>query len=659
MHLERLEINNFASYYGEHHIDLHCSEECPVVIVVGGTGYGKSSLFDAINWALYGTDYEPDLIKRRKRKIIDYLNESALRDAASRGGQMEMSCTLYFEHDGIHYYIMQALAARAVVSSNGRISAQQTDRSTDLYEIRPDGDHRPLEYNTIFLDEILPSNVRDYFLFDGDRIHNLSNPGASQEVRDAIYRVVDLELIQNAKNHLLQIAKEYQREAKRESSGLLEDVESRYEIATEDLEKLKDERKNLEKEIEAISTQIKKLETRLQDLPDTSALQERRENFERQLSQANQRYDAAVIRIRELSSMAVLSIAATPVLELTKALDAKRTTGEIPKQISQRLLRDILKVERCICGTDLNENPRALEIITQRLNEEMNKASGQELLELFYKLGSASSIVSTSLEEVRTKDRELDDLHEQRRELDLAIKQVDAELELLPKDDIRELTRQLKERRDSLLSTDRKIQHLRRRISDKETEIDNLDKQRKELAQKQKKVKRAQTRERIARQSAEQLESIYEEFAEDSRRAIEELTKQEFQQFVKSASSYHVALTEDYELQVLDSHGNIALQRLSMGQSQCLSLAFITAISRVSEKNPPLVIDMPFGRLDQRVHQEVSDRLPQLTNQLILFLIPDVEWNDTTMSNLYDKASHVYELDFDEGQRETHIIRVD
>ena len=95
-----------------------------------------------------------------------------------------------------------------------------------------------------------------------------------------------------------------------------------------------------------------------------------------------------------------------------------------------------------------------------------------------------------------------------------------------------------------------------------------------------------------------------------------------------------------------------------MGQSQCLSLAFITAISRVSEKHPPLVIDMPFSRLDPGVHESISQRLPKISRQAILFLIPEVEWNNNTKTNLSTYANHIYEMGFDEQHRQTSITAI-
>jgi DNA sulfur modification protein DndD len=658
MHFERLEILNFASYYGEHSLDLGCNPDCPVVIILGGTGYGKTTLFDAVNWALYGTDYERDLVKRRERQIIDYVNESALRDVEATQSSVEMSCTLYFEHEGVHYYINQALVAQPVQSDEGKLTPIQTNRTTALYEITSSGDHKRLKYDTIFLDEVLPNNVKDYFLFDGDRIYNLSNPGASQEVREAIFRVVDLELIKNAIGHLSDVATEYRRVANRESTGELSVVEEKYANAHERLSQLKAEEENLKEEERAIKAQIEALEEKLKNLPDTSRLQERRSQFIQQLQQVEADQESVTAEIRTLCATVALAFAREPILNLANEIDSKRQKGLIPKKVSQALLKDLLELKRCICGTEFQEEDQIFQALTARLEAERAKSSGQELLELLFQLRTASDLVGEAVQQLNEKDGELQRLQEHRRELDIAIKQIDSELEKLPKEDVAALTSEVKERRNAQISIVRKLQQAADRIAQCQDEIKEYGKKREALSKKQENVQKLQRRERLAQRAADELEEIYETFAEDSRQAVEDLTKQEFRQFVQSAAAYQVALNEEYELQVLDSHGNRALQRLSMGQSQCLSLAFITAISRVSEKNPPLVIDMPFGRLDRDVHDEVSTRLPEITSQLILFLIPEIEWNEVTAKNLQPQASHIYRLEFDKANRETTITKL-
>lgn len=662
MHFERIEIQNFASYFGEHSIDLKCSPNKPVVIVLGGTGQGKSSIFDAINWSLYGTDYERDLIDRRERQIIDYVNESSLKEAEANKQCVEMSCTLYFEHNGVHYYINQALVAEPARNAEDKLSPRQTDRTTALYEITPSGDHKRKQYDTIFLDEILPNNVKDYFLFDGDRIYNLSNPGASQEVREAIFRVVDLELIKNAEKHLSQIANEFRRAADREAKGdKQKKVSADHKEAWENFNSLKSQEEKLKEEEQAIKAQITTLEGKLENLPDSRELQGRRSELENQLKQVagnGGQIELILGDIREEASTAALKLAADPMLNLLTELDSRRQKGLIPKKVSQKLLEDLLELNTCICGTKFDDGDQIHSTLCARLEAERGKASGQGQLELLYQLGTASELVNDALGDLNKRDKEYHRLTDLRIELDLAIKQLDAELENLPPEDYGALTSELRERRNAQITNARKLQQIADRIVDCERQIKTLEKKREDLSKKQKKVRSLQLRESLAQNAVYKFEEIYEVFAEDSRQAVEKLTKQEFHQFVHSAAGYDVALDEDYELQILDSHGNRALQRLSMGQRQCLSLAFITAISRVSEKNPPLVIDMPFGRLDRDVHHQVSGRLPEITSQIILFLIPEIEWNEVTADNLKPKASHIYNIEFDEANSESSIEKI-
>jgi len=655
MHFERLQFQNFASYYGEHTLDLSCNQEKPVVVIIGGTGYGKTSIFDALNWALYGKEYENELGSKREKEMSDYFNEYALNEAFSKGDKVEMAATLYFEHDGAHYYITQSITAEPVQISEGALRVNIVNRSTSLYEIKQDGNHRPLEYDSIFMDEILPNNVKDYFLFDGDRIYYLSNPGASQEVRDAIYRVVDLELIKNAITHLHGIAKEYRKESKKESTDELGEIEEKYSYAQDRLLDLKTALDNWKNEELAIKAQIDKLEGKLAKLPDTSELQANRQNLIQRIQSTEQDLEEKASEIRNLCSKAALKFAEEPIGELINELESKREKGQIPKKVSQTLLKDLLNIKRCICGTEFAEGDEIHNTLMDRLIKEQKKASGQGLLELLFQLSNTIDSIKDADVSLKKLEDEHYKLTEARREFDLAVKQIDEELEKLPKGDANKIAGELKERRADLQTVTRKIQQSLYRIEECESDIKELKRQRETMGKKQEKIQKLQMRENLAQGAAKMFEDMYGAFAEDSRKSIEKLTRDEFKQFVISASEYDVALSEDYELQVIDSTGNPALQKLSMGQSQCLSLAFITAISRVSEKNPPIVIDMPFGRLDRDVHEQVSKRLPELASQLILFLIPEIEWNDVTRKNLEWKANYVYSLGFDEKNRTTEI----
>jgi len=655
MLFERLELENFASYGGNHTIDLESTPEKPVIIFLGGTGHGKTTIFDAINWSLYGGEYEQDLWKRRQRKIEDYVNQKALREAFDKGESVEMCCTLYFEHDDNHYYISQSLCVIPKKNSKGDLVATQTDRLTSLYKVSRGGDHVHLEYSTIFLDEILPSNVKDYFLFDGDRISQFSSPGSSQQVRDAIYRVVDLELIKNGCEHLNQVAADFRSAAKKKSTGELSTIDDDYNKARDKLTDLKRKFNDFKEEDHAIRDQIDILEEKLGGLPDSSKLQARRIELDKQIKNTETQIEDKKIDIRKYSALSVLALARNPMLALVSDLDSKRQKGQLPRNISKSLLNDLLTMKKCLCGTEFEEGDEIFNYLNKRLEEESKRSSGQEFIELFFQLRATNDTIGGSISRLKELFKEYNQLSDFFHELSIAIKQVDGELEKLPQEDISIITNDLRNRRNELITTNKNMTLTGVEIEKCEKDIKEKENKRAELGKQQEEFIRFQRREYLAQQAADQLENIYGIFAEDSRKSIEELTRKEFKSFVQTASAYTVALDENYELQVLDPNGNRALQRLSMGQSQCLSLSFITAISRVSEKNPPLVIDMPFGRLDREVHDAVSKRLPELASQLILFLIPEIEWNDITAKNLRPKSSHIYKLKFDKDDQLTEI----
>jgi DNA sulfur modification protein DndD len=667
MKLQRIEIENFASYYGKNEaLSLDVTSSKPLVIFVGGTGYGKTSLFDAINWALYGEEYEKDLLQHKERNIEDYVNEIALKEAHNKQERLQMSVTLYFEHEGGNkshssfkeYYITQTLTIKPT-NDNGYLKAVITDRNTYLREITQKGDHEEIPYNRTFLDEILPNNVKGYFLFDGDRIHNLAKPGNSQEVQDAIYRVVDLEIIRNASNHLSDAAIEFGRKAARSATGQLAAVEDGYNEELKHQTGIKIRITDIKKERQSIKDQIDKIDEKLKDLPESSALQERKNRLIKDLQENEQNQKELKNILRDKAAKASLGLAIEPLQELRDLLHAKRAKGEIPKHIRETFFKDLFSIEECICGTKFKavDGDTIYEMLKSRLEEEKNRSNYEDrLIDLYHELNQAESVINEAKSEVENYDSKIVNLETEQKSLIYQKQEIDKQLGELPIEDISKLVNERKKRDEKDKELYAELKTKTDQLITSENKLKELDNERKELGKKQEEAGAFHLRSELAKKAADELSNQYDTFAEQSRQDVEKLTIEEFKKFVISSSGYNVALSNDYSLEVLDSNGNRALQRLSMGQSQCLSLAFITAISRVSQKHPPLVIDMPFSRLDPKVHEAISKRLPQLANQIILFLIPEIEWNNITRANLSKYANHIYEMEFEERSKQTSII---
>ena len=120
---------------------------------------------------------------------------------------------------------------------------------------------------------------------------------------------------------------------------------------------------------------------------------------------------------------------------------------------------------------------------------------------------------------------------------------------------------------------------------------------------------------------------------------------------------HDVRLSQDFDLEVIDRYGRPARPELSAGERQVLSLSFITAMSRISEEEAPLVMDTPFGRLSSQPRNNVTKYLPNLADQLVLLVI-DEESRDQARANLVPRIGYEYELEFDPATSCTSIVEV-
>ncbi|WP_315819388.1 hypothetical protein [Paraflavitalea speifideaquila] len=247
----------------------------------------------------------------------------------------------------------------------------------------------------------------------------------------------------------------------------------------------------------------------------------------------------------------------------------------------------------------------------KRLEQEKSRSNEEDqLIDLYHSLKQAEDLIKEAKKNVEEDDNTMADLEKEERSLIYQRQEIDKQLGELPIEDVNKLVGLRKKRDEEDKQLVAEFTTKQEQLTTSEKKLKDLDEQRKELGKKQEEAGALHLRSELAKKAADQLNDLYDSFAEQSRQAVEQLTIEEFKKFVLSSSGYKVALSQDYSLEVLDSNGNRALQRLSMGQSQCLSLAFITAISRVSKKHPPLVIDMPFSRLDPKVHEAISNGSP-------------------------------------------------
>lgn len=651
MKLERITIENFRQYYGRQRLEFARDKQRRVTVIHGVNGAGKTSLFLAINWCLYGKSVD-------SVKVIDNVGELMSKEATNQAAPDERVRTvveLSFLHNGERYLVRRSLGGTK--QQNGSIALDNLDDFM-MMRTRGDGQAQRVDNPIGTMNAILPVNVREYFLFDGEKIDNFARPEAADQVRQAIYLVLKLEILERARKHLDTAAQEYRKELKRISGGELRNLIEQDEKARSEREKCEKRKVELAQEIESARRKIVEIDQRLREIENAKVLQQQRDLLERELKQRRSELDTSLDRIRELATGAYFVIAQPAIDRALQILDEKRERGEIPSNIRQQFVQDLIEQMRCICGRPFGDGSPEHQRLINILNGTLPSSLEDDVLDTSAALRSFS-------ERSARQCADLDAAMMRRAELVDLIKSLEAELDDVgrqlkgsPLEEISRLEKQRQGFQADIDSDNIEIGSLTERIEKLSKEIAQLEKAITKARKDEKRERLLSTKLDLAQRSADAIGEMYTTFADDMRERIEKKTKEIFKQLVWKDSHFQdIHLGSDFNLEVIDRYGLPARPELSAGERQVLSLSFITAMSRISEEEAPLVMDTPFGRLSSQHRNSITQRLPELADQLVLF-VTDEELRDQARKNLEPRIGAEYRLEFDRQTSCTEIVEV-
>lgn len=356
MKLERITIENFRQYFGKQRVDFARDDQKRVTVIHGINGAGKTSFFLAINWCLYGKSVD-------NIKVVDNVGQLISKEAVSQAAisdTVRTSVDLAFLHNGERYLVKRTL--QGVKQEDGTIKTEDTDSFT-MMRTRADGQAERINNPIGTMNSILPANVREYFLFDGEKIDNFAKPEAAAQVKQAIYLVLKLEILERSRRHLEAVAAEYRKELKNKSGQLLRTLLEQEEKARTEIRKAKERRIELHQEKESAENRVADIDKRLREMENTNLLQQQRDRIERELKQRRTEMEEVVGIIRDLATSGYYVVAEAAIKKAILLLEEKRARGEIPSDYRQQFIKDLVNKMVCVCGrpfTDGSEEHRTL-----------------------------------------------------------------------------------------------------------------------------------------------------------------------------------------------------------------------------------------------------------------------------------------------------------
>lgn len=647
MKLEHVVLNNFRQYFGEQQLKLARQEPKQVTVIHGVNGAGKTSLFTAINWCLYAEG------GKDPRELVS--KEAIAR--AEPGQEIVTSVEVAFRHEGERFVALRVLKG---VCRVGRSVDIYGDLKGEFILMRTGagGQAERVPNPTNTMNAILPSNVRTYFLFDGEKIDNFAKPEAAAEVREAIHQVLRLEGLTRAQRHLEAAAQDYRRELRMSASGELRSLAARDEQARAEKAQAETRRGEVAKEIERARGKVAEISDQLRRLQDSQVLQATHDRLERDLKQRQGEREQTLREIQRLASASYLNIAEGVIGQALEILEVKRERGEIPGSIRKQFVEDLLGQLNCICGRPFEEGGPEYQRLQELVAKSLPGSIEDDVL-------STTAALRTLTDRAQQQRVNLTGLMRQRGQQIEIIEQLQAELDEVidqlkgsPLEEISRLAQQRTAFEGDIDKANMQLGVLGLTIEERAKEIADLEK---EIAKARKGEEREKVLSRkmeLAQQAADAAGEVYRAHADDMRLRIQEKAKEVFKQLVWKESHFQdVTLDADYKLEVIDRYGSPARPELSAGERQVLSLAFITAMSRVSEGEAPLVMDTPFGRLSSQPRENITRYLPDLADQLVLF-VTDEELRDQARVNLEPRIGAEYRLIFDPRTSCTSIVEV-
>lgn len=645
MLIKSITLTNFFRIYGEEKINCSTDPKNNVTVIKGDNGTGKTTMLSAFHWAFYGEVIEPltvnEMLNKRKR------NEMNIGDKAEASVKVEV-----LDKDIEYVFIRKQVFEK---SSDGNIN-RVGEPVVEIWDLSSDYKIQ----NPEFFDSIIPRKLSGFFFFDGERIHRLAKIDGKTEIRQAILDLLGLTNINNIKDYLAPIKQEFNKEMGKASANAetandskkLETILNTIEENKGKIQQIKDAIEKHKKTKEDCENFLK-----THNVENIRKQQEERERLEKRSSQITNELKTDEENILEsVATNLKYYLIADVFPNIREFLEDKRKKKQLPSDIKETFINDLLASKTCICGRPLIEN-------TPEYNNllKLKETAGREELDNCY--SRLVSFVNYSAYQ-KIKDTLFTEIYQYKLKVKTGEEEKDSikkKLDKINKDLLSNDDDLISEKEDLLDKTNELIRELDFKKRSGEEANESLKKQANDIDAKIKKADDKSKSANIYKQAynmtsdLEKLTTKVQEFFVDiTQKDMDERLKEVFSILARKKDREPV-LSKDFALQIVQKDTKTPTI-LSKGEGQISSLSFIGAIvsyskdkytmglmSDFSGGDYPIVMDSPFGDLDGTHKENVAKGIPTLASQVIVILSED-KWQGEVENAMRDKVGAIYEM---------------
>ena len=645
MKLLRAEFENFR-LLRDLELEFSSDSNKNLTVIRAANESGKTTLLHALQWALYGDAALPGKGDGFRLHPIDW-------DVADRK-RVPITATVDFElttHRRTAGEMKETRRRFRLVRSAFEDVDSQSRRSAStvkLFALNDTG-AAPIDAPEALINEELPPELREVFFTDGDRALSFIEADVAlstkrERVQRAIRSLLGLGVIDDAVKHVRKSAAEVNKKAKQVGSGSeLNRIASRLEAIDEDWTRLEDDLEDAKQQFAAFDEKVNETDRKIAAALQKGDKEKLRKELEGTRNEIKQLDNQLVAANKEHSALFRGRSIATDLLGplLGKAydkLEELHDQGKIPNTTIP-VLQDRLEAEICICGETLEEGDpeghRRRAHIQKLIDDSQRADEIQEIItDLYYGAkplqGGDDAASGAWLEDYKKVVERRDGIQALRDEAGRKYRGLELQLDALPDTDIqglRETLRKYKEQRDRCLTkrsaTETKLAALR-------DERDTLESDRDRLLREQKKGARILAELEVTQDVMKVLQSAYERITNEELAKVSELMNEIFLEMIgadpdQGAIIRRAEISRDFDIIVYGPNDRTLNpdRDLNGASRRALTLAFILALTKVSEVEAPNVIDTPLGMTSGYVKRSILRTAVRESAQLVLFLTHD------------------------------------
>ena len=607
---------------------------------------GKTTILHGLQWALYGDAALPGKGEGFRLHPIDW--------DVSEGRRVPITAAVDFElttHRRTGGELRETRRRYRLVRSAFEDVDSLLRRSAStvkLFELKDTGAALIDAPEALITDE-LPPELRDVFFTDGDRALSFIEADVAlstkrERVQRAIRSLLGLGVIDDATKHVRKSAAEVNKKAKQVGKDSeLRTIASRLEAMEEDRERLDTELEDAKQQFGAFDEKVDEIDRKIAAALQKGDKDKLRKDLEHakgeikqldnQLTAANKEH-SALFRSRSIAT----GLLAPVMSRAFEILEDLHDQGKIPNTTIP-VLQDRLEAEICICGEtlkagDSGSDKRRANI--QKLIDDSQRADEiQEIItDLYYGAkplqagGDAGS--NAWLDDYKKVVERRDGIQALRDEAGRKLRALEMQLDALPDTDIqglRETCRQYKDQRDRYLS---KQSALETQLTGLRREREELEVERDRMLREQKKGALVLAELEVTQDVMKVLQSAYERITNAELQKVSDLMNSIFLEMIgadpeQGAIIQRAEISHEFDIIVYGpSDRTLSPDRDLNGASRrALTLAFILALTKISEVEAPNVIDTPLGMTSGFVKRSILRTSVRESAQLILFLTHD------------------------------------